>query len=1066
MMINQGHKMNDQAMKKQELIAEISALKQRNKELEQLESERRQVEEKLKKSEETFRTLAESSSFAIMMHQDDRWIYANRAAVEHSGYTEEELYSMHFWDFVHPDHREIVKQSGYLHQKGELPPGSYEFKIITKSGTVKWVSLSGNRIKYEDKPTALITVTDITVRKKAEAALRESEVKYRRIFESFEDLYYQSDEQDIIRVVSPSAYRLTGWHPDELIGKPVANIYTSPQGREELLAELSRSGSLRDYEVLMKRKDGTELYASLTASILIGRDGKPHGTSGTLRDMTGRKQAEEALRESEERYRSLVETASDIVFRTDSTGNITFVNSAGLLNGGYREEEIIGKHYASMVHPDMRDDAVRFFGRQFVKRIPNAYSEYPILTKDGREIWLGQNTHLVVKDGHVQGFQVVARDITERRRVEEALQESEKRYRALVENASDIVYRTDATGHFNFANSAALRITGYEEKEFIGKHFSSFIRPDMRDESVKFLVSQMRNRVENTYYEFLILTKDGREMWLGQNTQLVVDYGQVKGWQAVARDITERKQAEVALQESEKKYRNIYEHAIFGIYQATPEGRFLSANAAFAGMAGYDSPAELMDTVKNIGTQLYVSIEERKRFIESINANGIVKGFEVEFYKKDGSRFWALMNSRLVKDEKGRILYYEGIASDITQIKQAEVEKNILEERLQRAEKMEALGTLAGGVAHDLNNVLGVIVGYTELLLNEVDKSSPIRSRLTKIMNGSEKAAAIVQDLLTLARRGVPGRKVLDLNKIITDCQQSPEFANLCLHHPSVKIHTDFEPDLLKISGSSVHLDKTLYNLISNACESMTKGGGVTIRTTNQYLDKPLSGYDQIREGDYVVVSVADTGEGIPAADLQRIFEPFYTKKLMGRSGTGLGLAVVWGTVKDHQGYINVQSEEGKGSTFTLYFPVTRENISVEADSVAVSEYMGKNETILVVDDVQDQRNLAAEMLRNLNYQVSIVDSGEAAIAYIKGHQVDLLVLDMIMDPGMDGLDTYRRVLEIQPQQKAIIVSGFSESDRVHAAHALGAGGYVKKPYVMEKLGLAVRKELDRHDPR
>jgi len=288
----------------------------------------------------------------------------------------------------------------------------------------------------------------------------------------------------------------------------------------------------------------------------------------------------------------------------------------------------------------------------------------------------------------------------------------------------------------------------------------------------------------------------------------------------------------------------------------------------------------------------------------------------------------------------------------------------------------------------------------------------------------------------------------------------------LCLHHPPVNIHTDLEPDLLKISGSSVHLDKTLYNLISNACESMTKGGGVTIRTTNQYLDKPLSGYDQIREGDYVVVSVADTGEGIPAADLQRIFEPFYTKKLMGRSGTGLGLAVVWGTVKDHQGYINVQSEEGKGSTFTLYFPVTRENISVEADSVAVSEYMGKNETILVVDDVQDQRNLAAEMLRNLNYQVSIVDSGEAAIAYIKEHQVDLLVLDMIMDPGMDGLDTYRRVLEIQPQQKAIIVSGFSESDRVHAAHALGAGGYVKKPYVMEKLGLAVRKELDRHDPR
>ncbi len=1058
--------MNYQAMKKQDLIEAISALKQRNNELEHLEVERRQVEEQLKKSEETFRTLAESSSFAIMMHQGDRWIYANRAAVEHSGYTEEELYGMHFWDFVHPDHREIVKQSGHIHQKGELPPGSYEFKIIAKNGTVKWVSLSGNRIKYEDKPTALITVTDITVRKKAEAALRESEVKYRRIFESFEDLYYQTDAQGILQVVSPSAYRLTGWHPDELIGKPATTIYASPQGREKLLAELSRRGSLRDYEVLMKKKDGTQVYASLTASILIGRDGSSNGTSGTLRDMTERKRAEEAMRESEERYRSLVENASDIVYRTDSKGILTFVNSAGLLNGGYQEEEIIGTHYTSLVRPDMRDDAVRFFGRQFVKKIPNTYSEYPIVTKDGREIWIGQNTHLVVKDDHVQGFQVVARDITERRRVEEALQESEERYRALVENASDIVYRTDATGHFNFVNSAALRITGYEEKEFIGKHFSSFIPPDLRDDAVKFLVSQMKNRVQSTYYEFLVLTKDGREMWLGQNTQLVVEHGQLKGWQAVARDITERRRVEEALQESEKKYRNIYEHAIFGIYQATPQGRFLSANAAFARMAGYDSPADLIDTVKDVGTQLYVNIEDRKRFIERINAHGMIKGFEVEFYKKDGSRFWALMNSRMVKDEKGNILYYEGIASDITQIRQAEAEKKILEERLQRAEKMEALGTLAGGVAHDLNNVLGVIVGYTELLLNEVDQLNPIRSRLAKIMNGSEKAAAIVQDLLTLARRGVPGRNILNLNKIITDCQQSPEFANLCQHHPAVKINMDLEPDLLKISGSSVHLDKTLYNLISNACEAMAKGGSVTIKTANQYLDKPMSGYDQIRAGDYVVVSVTDTGEGIPAADLQRIFEPFYTKKVMGRSGTGLGLAVVWGTVKDHQGYINVQSEEGKGSAFTLYFPVTREKISAEARSVAVSEYMGKNETILVVDDVQDQRDLAAEMLTNLNYQVSTVESGEAAIDYLKEHPVDLLVLDMIMDPRMDGLDTYRRVLKIQPKQKAIIVSGFSESDRVHAAHALGAGGYVKKPYVMEKLGLAVRKELDRPDPR
>jgi hypothetical protein len=191
----------------------------------------------------------------------------------------------------------------------------------------------------------------------------------------------------------------------------------------------------------------------------------------------------------------------------------------------------------------------------------------------------------------------------------------------------------------------------------------------------------------------------------------------------------------------------------------------------------------------------------------------------------------------------------------------------------------------------------------------------------------------------------------------------------------------------------------------------MPKGGAMTIKTANHYLDKPIQGYEEVREGDYVVLSVTDTGEGIPAADLNHIFEPFYTKKVMGRSGTGLGLAIVWGTVKDHQGYINVQSEEGKGSSFALYFPVTREKISAEAASISVSEYLGKGETILVIDDVKDQRELAADMLKKLNYQVSSVASGEEAISYLKEHKFDLLILDMILAPGIDGLDAYKRIL-------------------------------------------------------
>jgi diguanylate cyclase (GGDEF)-like protein/PAS domain S-box-containing protein len=247
-----------------------------------------------------------------MMHQGDRWIYANRAAEEISGYTEKELCGMHFWDIVHPDYRDMVKQSGFNRQQGKVLPRAYEFKIIAKNGLEKWVILTGSPIQYEDKATALISVTDITERKITEAALMESEIKYRRIFESFEDLYYQTDEKGIIRVLSPSLYRLTGWSPDELIGKPVTDVYVSPKDRKKLLAEISRSGFLRDYEVFLKKKDGTQTYASLTASILTDSDGRPCGTSGTLRDITERKRLEsqrevmlEALRDSEKRYLEL-----------------------------------------------------------------------------------------------------------------------------------------------------------------------------------------------------------------------------------------------------------------------------------------------------------------------------------------------------------------------------------------------------------------------------------------------------------------------------------------------------------------------------------------------------------------------------------------------------------------------------------------------------------------------------------------------------------------------------------------------------------------------------------------
>lgn len=486
------------------------------------------------------------------------------------------------------------------------------------------------------------------------------------------------------------------------------------------------------------------------------------------------------------------------------------------------------------------------------------------------------------------------------------------------------------------------------------------------------------------------------------------------------------------------------------------DGAIVDANKGLVAVYGFSRNELIGKPIADF--DVWENQANRNRFIDELQKKGTCENFECTFKRRDGSKLIAMISAKSIRlHGENHIL---SVIRDITERKHSEEDQRELELRLQRAEKMEALGTMAGGVAHDLNNVLGVIVGYSEMLFHALEKPGPTRTQAMQIMKGGQRAASIVHDLLTLARRGVPNRKVLNLNNIVKDFQELSEFTTLCSSHAEVRVEACLEADLLNISASPVHIVKSLMNLVLNAFEAMPNGGNLTIRTANLYPDKPIYGYDEVQEGDYVVLSVSDTGEGISEPDLKHIFEPFYTRKAMGRSGTGLGLAVVWGTVKDHQGYINVESEKGKGTTFKLYFPVTRERMTQEQTAVPVFEYMGSGQSILVVDDVEEQRELATTMLTRLNYSVNSVSSGAEALKYLGHTPTDLVILDMIMDPGMDGLDTYSKILEFRPNQKAIIVSGYSETERVVKAQQIGAGSYVRKPYIMEKLGLAVRKEL------
>ena len=509
--------------------------------------------------------------------------------------------------------------------------------------------------------------------------------------------------------------------------------------------------------------------------------------------------------------------------------------------------------------------------------------------------------------------------------------------------------------------------------------------------------------------------------------------------------------------EKKENYRMLFEAAPDGVEVVDARGNVIECNRTHQLLLGYERE-------KIIGhhTTAYFSEKDRVAFEEKFQAlweKGQAEG-EIELVRKDGMKVQVWRKERAIHGDNNEFLGSVIYNRDISDLKLVEKEKMDLQGELQRAEKMKAIGMLAGGVAHDLNNVLAGLVSYPELLLTDLQKDSPLRESILTIQKSGQKAAAIVQDLLTLSRRGVAVKEVVNLNHIISEYLMSPEFEKLKEFHPHVTFRANLSEGLLNMEGSAIHLSKVIMNMISNGAEAMPEGGEILIKTENRYVDSPVRGYEQISEGDYTLVTIADSGIGMSPEDMEKIFEPFYTKKVMGRSGTGLGMAVVWGTVKDHQGCIDIQSREGQGTTFVLYFPVTRKALPQEASAVSMNQYMGDGESILVVDDIQEQREIASKILSSLGYSVTSVESGEEAVAFLEEKSVDLLILDMIMDPGIDGFETYKRILEIRPDQKAIIASGFSETDRVKEAQRLGAGPYIKKPYALEKIGLAIRDEL------
>ena len=660
-------------------------------------------------------------------------------------------------------------------------------------------------------------------------------------------------------------------------------------------------------------------------------------------------------------------------------------------------------------------------------------------------------------NGKLTAINGVVQDITERKRAEEALLESEEKYRLLYKNTPAMLHSIDSQGRLVSVSNLWLKVMGYKEDEVIGLKSSELLTEASKKFATKVILPDFFRNGYCTEVPYQFVKKNGELIdVLLSATSEKNESGKIIRSLAVLIDITERKQAEEALREREEKYRSLVESTEDSIYLVDRNSTYLFMNEKHLSRLGLQPDEFLGRTYGEFhsedDTHAFSAIVE-KVFIAD-------RPIQQEHRSlRDDNYFLRTLSP--VKDPGNNTISVTVVSKDITELVKSQEALRESEEKLARSNKMEAMGLMAGGIAHDLNNILSGIVSYPELLLMDLPEDSSLRKPIKTIQESGMRAANVVEDLLTIARGVATGREALNLNTLVTEYLESAEYQKLEKTHSFVTCRTDLNPDLLNMSGSPTHIKKILMNLATNASESIEGIGVVTISTANRYLDEPLKGYEDVRIGEYVLLTVSDDGSGISPEDLEKIFEPFYTKKVMGRSGTGLGLAVVWNTIQDHDGYINVKSS-GKETVFELYFPTTREQVTGEKEQVLLEDYLGHGEKILVVDDEERQREIACGILTKLGYNAETVSSGEEAIEYMKEKTVDLIVLDMVMPKGINGRETYQQIIKICPGQKAIIASGYAKTKAVDIAQRLGAGKYIKKPYTLEKIGVAVKKELEK----
>jgi len=776
-------------------------------------------------------------------------------------------------------------------------------------------------------------------------------------------------------------------------------------------------------------------------------------------EAANRKQTEEAMQENEEKYRNIFENAIEGIFQSTPEGRYININPALTEIYGYESPEDLINNITDIEHQLYVDPNSR---KQLINLLKNKDSLYnfesQVYRKDGSVIWTSENIRAIRNElGELINYEGSVIDISNRRQAEEALRESEERANKYLEIASVAFVALNNEGNIALINERGLEILGYKREELLGKNwFKTCLPESVQDDVLDVFHQLIRGEIEPVeYYENPILRKDGKERIIAwSNSVLRNPAGEIEGTLTSGEDITERKQAVEALRESEEKYRTILDSIEDGYFEVDIAGNFTFFNNSLCKLFGITKD-ELMG--KNFRD--FADKETNKKGYQAFNkiytTGKPAKGFNWDALKKDGTKIYIEASVSLRKDSEGKPIGFRGIIRDVSEHRQAEEEKVRLEAQLKQAQKMEAIGTLAGGIAHDFNNLLTGIQGRASLMLMHTATTNSHYEHLKGIEDYVKSAADLTKQLLAFARGGKYEVRPTDLNELIKN--QNCMFGRT---KKEIAIRGKYEKDLWAAEVDQGQIAQVMLNLYVNSWQSMSGGGDLYIQTENVALDENYTKPFEVKPGKYVKISVTDTGVGMDEATRQRIFDPFFTTKEMGR-GTGLGLASVYGIIKNHEGFINVYSEKGEGTTFNIYLPASEKKIIEEKE--LAKEVIKGTETVLLVDDENVIIYAVERLLKEMGYKTLIARSGKEAVKIYKKNKdkIDVVILDMIM-PDMGGGETYDRLKEINPDIKVLLSSGYSINGEAKEILKRGCNGFIQKPYRSKELSQKIREILDK----